>query len=172
MKINNFIVVLLALIFAKSAIASNSVLKNNPRIIQSCEQVSTQIDPTHSVSKKLNNLIYKHSYADIPQATIWWAIEQFDPFDGKLIENWLTHPKKRQINLIVDSQLWTTLDYFDRYRLVNQFGTIARKYSYSLNILDPKEQCLATYKYNTIGNPPKWELRLEELGKDSLQVSP
>ena len=112
----------------------------------------------------------RQSNIELPQASIWWAVEQFDPFDGNLIQNWLTYPQKRQINLTVNWQLWTILDYFGRYRFVNQFGTVVRKHGYSLNIFSQKEQCLASYKYNAIGKPPKWELHLEKLGKDSLQV--
>ncbi|MGD1920276.1 MAG: hypothetical protein ACFCAD_16170, partial [Pleurocapsa sp.] len=102
--------------------------------------------------------------------SIWWAAEQFDPFDGNLIDNWLSYPQKQQINLMVDWQLWTTLDYFGRYRFVNQFGTVVRRHGYDLNVLSQKEQCLATYKYNSSSKPPKWELHLEKLGRDSLEA--
>ena len=107
---------------------------------------------------------------DTAQSSFWWATEQFDPFNGKLVQNWLTHPQLQQVNLIVNWQLWSLLDYFGRYRFVNQFGTVARKYGYSLNISDREARCLATYQYNPTSNPPKWELRLEELGRDSLPI--
>ena len=88
------------------------------------------------------------------------------------MEKWLTYPQKQQINLIVDWQLWTLLDYFGRYRFVNQFGTVARKYGYSLNIFNQTNQCLASYKYNPASSPPKWELNLEKSGRDSLPIEP
>ncbi len=122
------------------------------------------------VEKITDTINQNKSKADIPQASIWWAAEQFDPFNGNLIQNWLTYPQKQQINLTVDWQLWTTLDYLGRYRFVNQFGTVVRKHGYSLNIFSQKEQCLATYKYNSVSKPPKWELNLEKLGRDSLEV--
>ena len=106
------------------------------------------------------------------QPSLWWATEQFDPFGGRLVENWLTDVKVKQVNLVVNWQLWTLLDYLGRYRFVNQFGTVARKYGYNLNIFNQKEQCLATYKYNNISTPPKWEINLEQLGKNSLQIEP
>ena len=106
------------------------------------------------------------------QASIWWAAKQFDPFGGNLIENWLASPQQQQINLTVNWQLWTLLDYFARYRFVNQFGTVARKYGYSLNIVNQNQQCLATYTYNSVHHPPKWELYLKKLGRDSLQAEP
>ena len=104
--------------------------------------------------------------------SLWWAREQFDPFGGRLVENWLTDAHVQQINLVVNWQLWTLLDYLGRYRFVNQFGTVARRYGYNLNIFNQKKQCLASYKYNAISNPPKWEINLEQLGKNSLQVEP
>lgn len=64
------------------------------------------------------------------------------------------------------------MDYLGRYSFVNQFGSVARKYGYNLNIISNNKQQLATYKYNSINNPPKWEINLERLGKDSLRISP
>jgi hypothetical protein len=120
---------------------------------------------------KLNPIIQaKIPLNNISIPSLWWAQEQFDPFGGRLVENWLAYPQIRQIDLIINWQLWTVLDYLGRYRFVNQFGTVVRKYGYSLNVLDRDKQCLATYKYNSLSNPPKWEIQLERLGKDSLQV--
>lgn len=110
--------------------------------------------------------------SDNTQSSFWWATLQFDPFNGKLIQNWLAYPQKQQVNLVVNWRLWTLLDYFGRYRFVNQFGTVARKNGYSLNIFNQKDQCLASYKYNSSSIPPKWELNLEQLGRDSLPIEP
>ncbi len=112
------------------------------------------------------------SWETLSRPSLWWAAEQFDPFGGRLVENWLADAQVQQINLVVNWQLWTLLDYLGRYRFVNQFGTVARKYGYSLNIFNQKQQCLATYKYNNLSNPPKWEINLDQLGKNSLQVEP
>jgi len=152
---------------------------NNPDIVSSCDIldkksiVSSKESQTSPKSEELPSS--KNSRRTIPDATqarFWWAAEQFDPFDGELVQNWLTYPQQHQINLVVNWHLWTLLDYLGRYRFVNQFGTVAREYGYSLNIFNQKKQCLATYKYNPISTPPKWELSLEKLGQDSLQVKP
>lgn len=112
------------------------------------------------------------SIPDITPASLWWAAEQFDPFKGKLVQNWFTYPQQQQINLVVNWRLWNLLDYFGRYRFVNQFGTVVRKYGYSLNIFNQKDQCLASYKYNPASVPPKWELNLVKVGRDSLPIEP
>ncbi|BAZ44619.1 hypothetical protein NIES4102_16310 [Chondrocystis sp. NIES-4102] len=149
-------------------------------IFNSCDQILEPVSSSGNLNKKLPNIaLYtstknkQHSNNSEPtQASFWWGVEQFDPFDGKLIQKWFASPKKQQINLTVNWQLWTLLDYLGRYRFVNQFGTLARKHGYNLNILNQKEQCLGSYKYNSSSNPPKWELHLEKLGRDSLEVEP
>lgn len=112
------------------------------------------------------------SVASIAVPSLWWAIEQFDPFGGKLIDDWLTYPRIKQIDLTVNWQLWTLLDYLGRYRFINQFGTVAREHGYSLRIFNQQQQCLALYEYNDRTYPPKWEITIEGLGEDSLQIEP
>lgn len=109
---------------------------------------------------------------EFSQLSLWWAIEQFDPFGGRLVESWSSHAGIKEINLTVNLQLWTLMDYLGRYSFVNQFGTTVRNQGYNLNIFSTKKQRLATYKYNYRTEPPKWEITLERLGKDSLRVNP
>ena len=159
-------------------IAGGAIATANRNSINSCEKapnrLASSIDNITKnklkIKQQANTSDPKHHRVNLPQRSIWWAVQQFDPFGGNLIQDWLTHPQQQQINLTVNLQLWTLLDYFGRYRFVNQFGTVTRKYGYDLNIVNKKEQCLATYKYNSISQPPKWELHLQKLGRDSLQV--
>lgn len=146
--------------------------------INTCDQINDQaLIPSAPILADhildYRNLVASNKATlDTTQSSFWWAALQFDPFDGKLVQNWLAYPQKQQINLIVNWQLWTLLDYFGRYRFVNQFGTVARKYGYSLSIFNQKDQCLASYKYNSTSIPPKWELNLEQLGRSSLPIEP
>ena len=164
---------LLTIMNTTSAIASD--LTNRV-----CGGSSVQISiEDSSKNKKANNVLDRasaiasqKSTSDAAKASFWWAAEQFDPFNGKLVQNWVASSQKQQLDMTVDWQLWTLLDYFDRYRLVNQFGTVARKYGYSLIVFDGQNRCLASYKYNPSIRPPKWELNLENYGEDSLQVEP
>lgn len=114
----------------------------------------------------------KIAVAGIAVPSLWWAKEQFDPFGGRLISNWLTNTRIKQIDLTVNWQLWTLLDYLGRYRFINQFGTVARQHGYSLHIYNQQQKCLALYEYNDATNPPKWEITIEDAGEDSLQVEP
>jgi hypothetical protein len=159
----------LALFITKSAIAQNTFFA----LSNSCENLPEPVSlskNTTKLDKKAVPIAQNTSLINTTNPSFWWATEQFDPFGGKLVRNWLAYPQAQQINLVVNWQLWTLLDYLGRYRFVNQFGTVAREYGYSLNVFNQKKQCLATYKYNSQSNPPKWELNLEKLGKDSLQI--
>ena len=158
-----------------------AIAKEAPdNLVNHCHQIDNSVSKSGSVQTiSIDNIIGSPNLVtstkaapDITQYSFWWAALQFDPFDGKLIQDWLAYPQKQQINLIVNWQLWNLLDYFGRYRFVNQFGTVARKYGYSLNIFNQKDQCLASYRYNPTSIPPKWELNLEESGKGSLPIEP
>lgn len=146
--------------------------------INNCSQmgkesvISSNTIPVDHIVDQANLIASTKTTFDATQSSLWWATLQFDPFDGNLVQNWFAYPQKQQINLVVNWQLWTLLDYFGRYRFVNQFGTVARKYGYSLNIFNQKDQCLASYKYNSTSIPPKWELNLEQSGRSSLSIEP
>lgn len=170
-----------------TVLTTTSAIANESFTNRGCQGSSVQISIEDSPKNtKANNILEnadaiatpaegiasQKSTPDAAKASLWWAAEQFDPFNGKLVENWVASSQKEQIDMIVDWQLWTLLDYFDRYRFVNQFGTVARKYGYSLIIFDRQNRCLANYKYNASIRPPKWELNLENYGEDSLQVEP
>jgi hypothetical protein len=126
----------------------------------------------HKSSSETSSNQSRTLVAGLAIPSLWWAREQFDPFGGRLINNWLTFPQTKQINLIVNWQLWTLLDYLERYRLINQFGTVVREYGYNLRIFNQQKQCLATYEYNPHSNPPKWDIHLEQSNQDSLQIEP
>ncbi len=159
--------------------AVNRFQETNPANLTVCDAPSTMplssvdnIGLRSKIEKNQSIIEPQKGNLQLPETSIWWATEQFDPFDGNLVQYWLTYPHKKQLNLTVDWQLWGVLDYFGRYRFVNQFGTVLRKHGYSLNVVSQKERCLAAYKFNSIGNPPKWELYLEKVGRDSLEIEP
>ena len=182
-----YLIGFLTLLFGEMAIAktdsshkiNRASQQNNTAIVRGCNNLSNQAivpaensQTTAKIQQHFASKDAEKPWQNVAPTKLWWALEQFDPFEGKLVQDWLTYPREKEINLVVNWQLWTLLDYLGRYRFVNQFGTVAREYGYSLNIFNQKKQCLAVYKYNSVANPPKWELHLEKLGQDSLQVKP
>lgn len=97
-----------------------------------------------------------------PYPNLWWAKEQFDTFDVNLIDNWLIYPHKNQIDLIVNRRIWSALGYLDHYRLVNQFGTVARTYGYNLRIFNQRQQCLAIYSCDFATTPLQCVIDLKD----------
>lgn len=101
--------------------------------------------------------------------SLWWAREQFDPYRGRLVINWLAYPEEKRIDLIVNRQLWSLLDYPNRYRFLNQFGTVARGYQYNLRVFNQKQQCLATYTCDFTMDTPECQIKFNS-DLDGLQL--
>jgi len=121
-------------------------------------------------SQKSETIATEIGKKEIAIPSLWWAKKHYDPFGGKLISNWLAYPAENRIDLIVNRQLWSSMDYLSRYRFVNQFGMVTREYGYSLRVVNQEQKCLATYYYDASINPPKWEINLDTNGQSSLQL--
>jgi hypothetical protein len=67
--------------------------------------------------------------------SLWWIQDQLDR-DSKLVSNWLIYPEKKRIDLVVNPQFWNNLEYLERYKLVNRYGLVARRYGYNLRIFN------------------------------------
>lgn len=160
-------------------LANTTIATAQPRETEteSCDRLSFTNKPENSpnndkFAENPGDIEPKIAVAGIAVPSLWWAKEQFDPFGGRLINNWLTDTQIKQIDLTVNWQLWTLLDYLGRYRFINQFGTVAREHGYSLHVYNQQQKCLALYQYNDAANPPRWEITIEGAGEDSLQVQP
>jgi len=80
---------------------------------------------------------------------LWWAKETAE---NKLLDNWIAYPasakESARVDLIVNQQVWSLLDYLERYNFVNRLGTAARKDNYNLRVFNYQEELLATYTCN------------------------
>ena len=101
--------------------------------------------------------------------SLWWAEEQFG---GKLLENWLAYPDRQRVDLVVNRQLWSLLNYIERYSFVNSFGTVARDYGYNTRVFiaNQPQKPLATYTCNFSTSPAVCNLDIVSSGQDSLRV--
>jgi hypothetical protein len=81
--------------------------------------------------------------------SLWWAKEQTE---SKLLNNWIAYPatntEPARVDLLVNQQIWSILDYLQRYDFVNRLGNVARDYSYNIRVFNTDKQCLATYTCN------------------------
>lgn len=153
----------------------------------SSQQISYSQNLSSSVSCDVPlNLDYLEENAQLPEKgivtdqtisetgltipSLWWAKEQFDPFAGRLINNWIAYQKEGRIDMVVNRQLWSILDYMKRYRFIHQFGTIAREYKYNLRIFNQNKRCLATYTCNFNTMPNQCQINFEPSGRTGLQI--
>ncbi len=105
--------------------------------------------------------------------SLWWAREQFG---GKLLDNWLAYPSQGnsppRVDLIVNRQIWSLLDYVERYEFVNSLGSVARDYGYNVRVFNYQQELLATYTCNFNIKPSLCSMdNLDATGKARLSGS-
>lgn len=104
--------------------------------------------------------------------SLWWAKAQFG---DDLLNNWLAYPAQGvdagRIDLLVNRQNWSLLDYIGRYEFVNHFGTVARDYGYNVRVFNEQEELLATYTCNFSLNPTQCSIQLDSTGKSQIRGS-
>ncbi|MDB9354915.1 hypothetical protein PN486_01360, partial [Nodularia spumigena CS-587/03] len=58
-----------------------------------------------------------------------------------------------RVDLIVNQQIWSLLDYLERYDFVNRLGSSARKDGYNVRVFNYQQNLLATYTCNFVTSP-------------------
>ena len=79
-------------------------------------------------------------------------------FGKKIFEGWLVCPSSNsdrgRIDLVVNGQLWSVLDYFDRYEFLQQFGIssdradVRYRSGYNLRVFSRQGRSLGSYTCN------------------------
>lgn len=84
------------------------------------------------------------SQTDLTVPSLWWTDEQFG---DKLLDRWLAYTDKKRIDLVVNRQIWSLMDYFDRYAFLNRIGATARDFEYDVRVFNREtpESPLAAY---------------------------
>lgn len=84
--------------------------------------------------------------------SLWWTQTQVaknPQFGNKLLENWIAYPgyfkTPGRVDLVVNRQLWSLLDYLQRYEFVNRFSAIAREYGYNIRVFDNQARFAGAY---------------------------
>lgn len=116
-----------------------------------------------------NTISQKH--LTIP--SLWLAKELYG---GKLLDNWIAYPSQGntppRIDLIVNRQIWSLLDYVERYEFVNNLGSVARDYGYNVRVFNYQQELLATYTCNFNIQPNLCSMaNLDATGKAGLSGS-
>ena len=96
--------------------------------------------------------------------SLWLAQKQFG---GKLLDRWFVDSSDTWVILIVNRQLWSLLDYMERYQFVNRFGTVASEYGYNLRVCNRQGTALAVYSCK--GDRLNCNIDLESLSNPGLR---
>ena len=96
--------------------------------------------------------------------SLWLAQKQFG---GKLLDRWFIDPGNTWVIIIVNRQLWSLLDYMERYQFVNRFGTVASEYGYNLRVCNRQGTALAVYSCK--GDRLNCRIELESLSNPGLR---
>ncbi|WP_323223146.1 hypothetical protein [Spirulina sp. 06S082] len=139
--------------------------------LETCELDSSYLNP--SVQEELiqqQGVITETtiSQTSLTIPSLWWIRDQFK--NKKLVQNWLAFPEKRRIDLFVNRQLWSQMDYLDRYSFVNHFGTTARDYGYELRVFDRQPKCLAIYNCSLQDTTYECKVDLEPSRRDAFNI--
>lgn len=111
------------------------------------------------------------SPTDLTQPSLWWAEDQFKKLNGKLIQNWIAYRDKNRVDVVVNRQLWTMLNYLERYSFVSRYGGVARDYQFNVRVFNERAALLATYTCNYSTTPAACDLKIfDSFGRDSLPV--
>lgn len=102
--------------------------------------------------------------------SLWWADRQFG---GKLLKTWLAYPSNDRIpgrvDLVVNRQIWSLLDYLERYEFVNHLGTVGRDFRYNTRVFNPQGELLAAYTCDFSQSEAVCRILLDSAGRGSLR---
>ncbi len=97
--------------------------------------------------------------------SLWWAKEQYQKQCGcKLLDSWLVDANTLWINLIINRQVWSLLNYVERYQFVNRIGLDAQHQGFNIRVCNHQGDQLATYACTK----NSCQIKLDASGKSGL----
>ena len=104
--------------------------------------------------------------------SLWWAQQNSEK---KLLDNWIAYPasdkEPARVDLIVNQQIWSLLEYVERYDFVNRLGSAARNFGYNVRVFNYQKEPLATYTCNFNTSPALCSIQTSIKKKIGLQPS-
>lgn len=91
---------------------------------------------------------------ELTEPSLWWIRDQLaaqNKYGDRLVNGWLACPgieEPNRVDVVVNAQLWSSLDFFDRYEFIQKFGTATTGYGYNLRVFDPQGSIVAAYTCN------------------------
>ncbi|MDJ0796112.1 MAG: hypothetical protein QNJ51_04625 [Calothrix sp. MO_167.B12] len=146
-----------------------SLAENQPQLIASEAPLELELLKQNTGFVVTANTIYQDKMA-VP--SFWWAKENSE---NKLLDNWIAYPasvkEPARVDLVVNQQIWSLLDYLERYNFVNQMGNLARTYSYNVRVFNYQQERLATYTCNFENSPALCNIEMNTQNSMGLESS-
>jgi hypothetical protein len=112
------------------------------------------------------------------QSELWWTKEQIEAElrSSKLISRWALSTDSpipsssvptgpATLDVTINSQVWSVLDYFGRYEFANTIGIKANELGYGLRIMTDRGLVLGQYNCATIAPPRQCRVQLDSTGQ-------
>jgi hypothetical protein len=166
LAIRNFLLFILGLNLTTFSIllASPSSAENVPQPSHAPLELDLLKQPTDKVIT--SNTI---NLDGLTVPSLWWAKEISA---NKLLDNWIAYPDSEQeaarVDLIVNQQVWSLLDYLERYQFVNRLGSIARNFQYNVRVFNYQQEPLAAYTCNFTQSPVSCNIQMNSENKLGL----
>ncbi len=108
--------------------------------------------------------------------SLWWFNEQYREANGKLVDTWFAYPNQtgrdRRVDVVVNKQVWSLLDYLERYEFVDWVGSVARDYRFNTRVFNSQGTLLGAYtcefQAGSTTDLPTCRLFVDSLGRDGL----
>ena len=101
------------------------------------------------------------SQTNLTPPSVWWAAQRFG---NLLLDFWFSCPGDRRVYLIVNRQIWNSLNYVEKYAFVNHFGTYSQSDKYNVEVLNPQLENLAAYRCDYSVNSLSCKVWVEGFG--------
>jgi hypothetical protein len=150
------------------SLSTISLLSSQPSIAQTeASDAPLELDLLNNPKGVITANTINQGQLTIP--SLWWAKENSE---NKLLDNWIAYPvvgtQPARVDVIVNQQFWSILDYLERYNFVNRVGSLARNYGYNIRVFNYQQERLATYTCNFNTSPTLCMIKIDSQNKLGL----
>lgn len=141
--------------------------QNLPRPSRAPLELNLLIEPDKSVTTA--NTI---NLQGLTTPSLWWTKANAE---NKLLDNWIAYPPTDQepgrVDVIVNQQIWSLLDYLERYNFVNRVGSLTTKSRYNVRVFNYQQEYLAAYTCNFNVSPVVCNISMNRQSRGGLRYT-
>lgn len=159
---NLWMLVLLVGLSAETAIAAEPVAQTPPQASPTTLKPDptpvdlNALDPAFTPDSVITSRTISATQLTIP--SLWWIWQQLAnqaEFSPKLLQGWIAYPSQQnqpgRIDVVLNRQVWSLIDYMHRYEFIHHISATARGYGYNTRFFDEQAKPLAAYTCDFTG---------------------